>query len=127
MAFVPTPTPAKRRVEPRKIIAVTVVAVVVAALATVDGLVAAVFGVSIAAIYAAVHWRGPRRLRRTAIATTTVLLICGVVAALALPVYSQRPSPLVTKSARRSKRWRARSGRGTVCFPESQRSQVGAR
>ena len=95
MAFFPTPTPAKRRVEPRKIIAVTVVAVVVAALATVDGLVAAVFGVSIAAIYAAVHWRGPRRLRRTAIATTTVLLICGVVAALALPVYSQRPSPLV--------------------------------
>ena len=57
----------------RRIVALGAFVGVVAALATVDGLVATMVGVLIVAVYAVVRWRGPRRLRRIAIGTTALV------------------------------------------------------
>ncbi len=79
----------------RRIVALGAFVGVVAALATVDGLVATMVGVLIVAVYAVVRWRGPRRLRRIAIGTTALVSLSGVLVALALPVYAQRPAALI--------------------------------
>ena len=86
---------AKLRMDPRRLIALVAAAIIVGALATVDGLVAVVIAALLAAVYSAVRWRGPRRLRRVAIATTGIVSLSGIIAALALPVYAQRTAPLI--------------------------------
>lgn len=84
-----------RRMDPRRLIAFVAAAIIVGALATVDGLVAVVIAALLAAVYSAVRWRGPRRLRRVAIATTGIVSLSGIIAALALPVFAQRTAPLI--------------------------------
>ena len=65
------------------------------ALSTVDVLVAVMIGALIGAVCIAVKWRGPKRLRRVAVGATATVSAAAVAAALALPVYAQRPAPLI--------------------------------
>ena len=88
-------TRAHRHRDTRAVIGWAAATVIVASLATVDGLVAVVIGTSMAAIYGAIRWRSPGRVRKVAIGATATVAVGGMVVALALPVYAQRPAPLI--------------------------------
>ena len=85
----------RNRLDARAAIGWCAVVVLLGALATADGLVAVMIGALMAAIYGAIRWRGPRRMRKAVIALTGAVAASGLIAALALPVYAQRPDPLM--------------------------------
>ena len=79
----------------RRVLSWSCTVVSIGVLATVDGVLAIAVAASLGAVYSAIRWRGPRRLRKVMVIASLVVAMGGLVGGLALPTYAQRSAPLI--------------------------------